>query len=349
MKFLQPDKVQEIVKFVMEEIGKHSKEHDQQDKQVDQCKLQPKHEQRESLSNDAPVISLYGGTDKQQIDSEINPNNYSTIIPLYKNKKEDVKENRVIEDEKYFFNHSGESLLEDRLIDVPSEYIQYTPARVAVGRAGSRPKTSTLLRFRFDHAAAVDAVYGEVDQEILDRLDLFTVYTKVEEKEVYIRRPDLGRRLSEESKQLIREKCMHSPTVQIITSNGLSASAINENLEDVYLSLQQSLKNLNIQVGTSFYAHEGRVGLMDDVGEVLQPEVVINLIGERPGLVSAESMSAYICYKPHHGTIESDRMVISNIHKGGIPPIEAGAYLGTVVERILKHKASGVNLIQKEG
>src|SRR5699024_2692073 len=148
------------------------------------------------------------------------------------------------------------------------------------------------------------------------------------------------RRFTEDSKRIIREKCKQSPTVQIIASNGLSASAINENLEDVYLSLKQSLDNLNIETGTPFYVNEGRVGIMDDVGEVLSPDVVVNLIGERPGLVSAESLSAYLCYKPKHGMIESDRMVISNIHKGGIPPIEAGAYLGTVVERILKHKAS---------
>jgi ethanolamine ammonia-lyase small subunit len=88
---------------------------------------------------------------------------------------------------------------------------------------------------------------------------------------------------------------------------------------------------------------------MDEIGEILQPDVVIILIGERPGLVSAESLSAYICYKPRIGTIEADRMVVSNIHKGGIPPVEAGAYLGTVIQKILKFEASGVSLVKKEG
>src|SRR5690625_7321883 len=100
-----------------------------------------------------------------------------------------------------------------------------------------------------------------------------------------------------------KKLCNYSQTVQTIASNGLSASAVNANLEDVYLSLKQSLNNLNIQMGTTFYANQGRVGLMDDVGEVLEPEIVVNLIGERPGLVSAESLSAYLCYKDRKSVV----------------------------------------------
>ena len=224
-----------------------------------------------------------------------------------------------------------------------------TPARIAVGRAGPRPRTNTWLTFRFDHAAAVDAVYGEVSQSLLKRLGLFSVTTLVKDKEEYIRRPDLGRRLSKEAKHIILEKCEKSPVVQIVISNGLSADAIEANIEDTYLSLKQSLKQLNIQTGTTFYVDKGRVALMDDIGDLLMPEVVIMLIGERPGLISAESMSAYLCYKPRKGTVEADRMVVSNIHKGGIPPVEAGAYLGTVIQKVLKYQASGVALVQKEG
>lgn len=229
------------------------------------------------------------------------------------------------------------------------DLISKTPSRIGVGRAGLRPKTDTWLKFRFDHAAAVDAVYGDVNEELLKRLDLFKVSTKVRDKEVYIRRPDLGRKLSDEAKQMISEKCRKAPTVQIIVSDGLSSSAVEENVEDVYLSLQQSLKSLGLDSGTPFYIEKGRVAVMDDVGEALQPKVVVLLIGERPGLVSAESLSAYLCFKPRKGTIEADRMVISNIHKGGIPPVEAGAYLGTVIQKILKYEASGVSLVQKEG
>lgn len=230
-----------------------------------------------------------------------------------------------------------------------TELRKKTPARIAVGRAGTRPKTNTWLQFRFDHAAAVDAVYGEVPKEILERLNFFQVNTRVLDKEEYIRRPDLGRRLSDDSKKVVLDKCKHSPKVQIVASNGLSAKALEENLEDVYLSLEQSLNNLNIEIGTTFYVDKGRVALMDEIGDLLQPDIVIILIGERPGLVSAESLSAYICYKPRIGTIEADRMVVSNIHRGGIPSVEAGAYLGTLIQKILKYEASGVSLVKKEG
>ncbi len=223
-----------------------------------------------------------------------------------------------------------------------------TPARIGVGRAGPRPRTTTWLKFRYDHAAAVDAVSGEVPTSLLAQLTLFSVTTKATDNEVYIRRPDYGRRLSDESKRVIKEKCIDRPTIQIIVSDGLSSKAVEENVEDVYLSLEQSLMSLGYKLGTPFYIERGRVAVMDEVGELLKPDVIVLLIGERPGLVSAESLSAYLCYQPRIGTIEANRMVVSNIHKGGIPPVEAGAYLGSVVERILKYKASGIALVQKE-
>ncbi|MCP1146662.1 ethanolamine ammonia-lyase subunit EutC [Lysinibacillus endophyticus] len=225
-----------------------------------------------------------------------------------------------------------------------------TPARIGIGRSGPRPLTKSLLKFRLDHAAAVDSVYGEVDTALLEKLGFFTIQTKVEnDKETYILRPDLGRKLNEHAKEVLINRCIMQPQVQIIASNGLSAKAINANLENVYLSLVQSLESLQLTIGTPFYIEQGRVGLMDDIGELLKPTVVIYLIGERPGLVTAESMSAYICYQPRHGTIESDRTVVSNIHQGGIPPVEAGAFLGTLIEKILKYEASGIKLVEKEG
>ncbi|MCP8970403.1 ethanolamine ammonia-lyase subunit EutC [Ectobacillus ponti] len=225
-----------------------------------------------------------------------------------------------------------------------SDMLSSTPARIAVGRSGYRPKTDAWLQFRLDHAAAVDAVYSEVSRELLERLELFTVRTRVTDKETYILRPDLGRLLQEEDAALLRTRCRNRPQVQIIASDGLSAAAVESNLEDVYLAFRQSLAHLGLQSGTPFFIHRGRVAVMDQVGDLLEPEVVVYFIGERPGLVSAESLSAYLCYRPRKGTIEADRMVVSNIHAGGIPPVEAGAYLGTVVQRILLQQASGVHL-----
>lgn len=223
-----------------------------------------------------------------------------------------------------------------------------TPARIAVGRSGCRPRTSSLLQFRFDHAAAVDAVYGQVSDDLLSRLGLFQVNTKVSDKEEYLRRPDLGRKLSNKAINTIKTMCKMRPTVQIIVSDGLSAKAVEENAEDVFLSLRQSLRIAEIDEGVPFYIDKGRVAVMDEVGEMLQPDVIVLLIGERPGLVSPESLSAYFCYKPRIGTIEAERMVISNIHKGGIPPAEAGAHLCTVIQKILHYRASGIHLVEKE-
>ncbi|WP_066288635.1 ethanolamine ammonia-lyase subunit EutC [Bacillus sp. FJAT-29937] len=285
-------------------------------------------------------------TDEERAHGKVEIRNYIDTKPSKSSSEKEAVARKEKQHEQAVYPVSGieNPLNPEDLKDLISK----TPARIGVGRAGLRPKTSTWLKFRYDHAAAVDAVYGDVNKDLLERLDLFKVSTMVSDKEVYIRRPDYGRKLSEEAKQVIKEKCKKAPTVQIIVSDGLSSSAVEENAEDVYLSLQQSLKSLGIDTGTPFYIEKGRVAVMDDVGELLNPKVVVLLIGERPGLVSAESLSAYLCYEPKKGTIEADRMVISNIHKGGIPPVEAGAYLGTVIQKILKYEASGVSLVQKE-
>ncbi|MBN8201130.1 ethanolamine ammonia-lyase subunit EutC [Bacillus sp. NTK034] len=282
-------------------------------------------------------------TEKQDTDSLIKIKSYHNANDLKMTSPDKASHDKTE-------SHSQKTGIDNPADPVELEALKSkTPARIGVGRAGSRPKTDTWLKFRFDHAAAVDAVYGNVNDELINRLGLFKVNTMVNEKEVYIRRPDYGRKLSEEAKKTILAKCQKGPAVQIILSDGLSSSAIEENAEDVFLSLQQSLKNLGLDMGTPFYIEKGRVAVMDEVGELLKPKVVVLLIGERPGLVSAESLSAYLCYEPRKGTIEADRMVISNIHKGGIPPAEAGAYLGTVIQKVIKYEASGVSLVKKEG
>ncbi|MEX2415050.1 MAG: ethanolamine ammonia-lyase subunit EutC [Paenibacillaceae bacterium] len=220
-----------------------------------------------------------------------------------------------------------------------------TPARIGVWRAGTRPLTRTMLKFFLDHAAAVDSVNGEVSQELIDKFGLFTVETCIDNKEHYLKRPDKGRLINEQGVALIKERCIRKPQVQIVVSDGLSAGAIEANLADVLPSLLDSLKAQQLQAGKPFFVKGGRVACMDHIGELLEPEVLVILIGERPGLVSASSMSAYMCYRPRKGMVESQRTVISNIHRGGTPPVEAGAHIGTILKRMLEQKASGVNLM----
>lgn len=225
-----------------------------------------------------------------------------------------------------------------------SELLTSTPARIGVWRAGTRPLTREILKFRWDHAAAIDSVYGEVDPIVLEEFGLFRVDTLYGNTENYLKRPDMGRILTEESVELLRQKCKMKPQVQVVVSDGLSASAVDANLRDVYPSLMDSLHANGLHAGTPFFVRGGRVAVMDHIGEILQPEVLVLLIGERPGLVSSQSMSAYMCYRPRRGTVESDRTVISNIHRGGTPPVEAGAYMGTVLKKMLEQQTSGVNL-----
>lgn len=225
-----------------------------------------------------------------------------------------------------------------------NELLASTPARIGVWRTGTRALTKEVLKFRRDHAAAVDSIYGEACQALLDEFDLFTVETRYENTENYLKRPDMGRIITEYGIAEIQKRCKLKPQVQIVVSDGLSANAVDANLGDVYPSLLDSLSAYGLSTGTPFFVRGGRVAVMDHIGEIVQPEVLVLLIGERPGLVSSKSLSAYICYKPRKGTVESDRTVISNIHRGGTPPLEGGAHIGTIVNKMLEQKTSGVNL-----
>lgn len=221
-----------------------------------------------------------------------------------------------------------------------------TPARILLGRAGARQKTSSYLRFQADHAAAIDAVFMDVSEEVLNANALIQVQTVVQDKDEYLMKPDLGKKLSEEARQTIAASIEKGKQVQIIVVDGLSSTSIEANISDILPALMQGLKNEGLSVGTPFFIKYGRVGVMDDVAPLVDCEVLVELIGERPGLITAESMSAYMAYRPNHRTVEAERTVISNIHRGGTPPTEAGAHLATVVKKMIEHKASGVQLSQ---
>ncbi|MBQ8852659.1 MAG: ethanolamine ammonia-lyase subunit EutC [Oscillibacter sp.] len=221
-----------------------------------------------------------------------------------------------------------------------------TTARIGVGRCGPRLKTQTLLTLRADHAQARDAVFADVDQAVLDRLGLFTVQTRCADKDTFITRPDLGRLLSDEAVKTLKERCAPNPDVQIFAADGLSSTAIEANLEKILPVLTDALQAQGLTVGTPFYLRFGRVGAEDHVAEVLGAKAVCVLIGERPGLATAESMSAYIVYNAYMGMPEAKRTVVSNIHRNGTAAVEAGAYIAEVIEKILAQKASGVDLVK---
>ena len=219
-----------------------------------------------------------------------------------------------------------------------------TPARLGSGRAGARYKTLTMLRFRADHAAAQDAVFSQVPEDFAEKHGLVAVQTKCRDKDEYLTRPDLGRTFDEENQKKIRTAISQKPRVQIVIGDGLSSNAIMANAMDCLAAIRDGLKLKGIELDKTVFVRYCRVGAGDAVGDVTGCELVCVLVGERPGLVTAKSMSAYITYKPHTGVLESARTVVSNIHDGGTPAVEAGAHIAELIDTILRRKVSGVGL-----
>ena len=219
-----------------------------------------------------------------------------------------------------------------------------TPARLGSGRAGPRYKTLTMLRFRADHAAAQDAVFSQVPEDFAQKNGLIGVQTQCKDKDQYLTRPDLGRRFDQENQKKIRDAVRGAPRVQIVIGDGLSSAAILANAMDCMAAIRDGLKVRGIETGQGIFVRYCRVGAGDAVGDITGCEVVCVLVGERPGLVTDKSMSAYITYKPHTGVSESSRTVVSNIHAQGTPAVEAGAFVAELIETILKRKVSGVGL-----
>ena len=229
----------------------------------------------------------------------------------------------------------------------PEKYRQLkekTPARLGSGKAGARYKTLTMLRFRADHAAAQDAVFSLLPEDFGEKNGLVSVQTKCKDKDEYLTRPDLGRCFDEKNQQIIRSGVSGSPTEQIVVGDGLSPAAIAANAMDCLAAIKDGLKLRGIDTGKGIFVKFCRVGAGDAIGDVIGCQVVCMLVGERPGLVTDKSMSAYITYQPHTGVLESARTVVSNIHAQGTPAVEAGAFVAELIGKILERKVSGVEL-----
>ncbi|EJE7756579.1 ethanolamine ammonia-lyase subunit EutC [Listeria monocytogenes] len=221
---------------------------------------------------------------------------------------------------------------------------QMTPARLGLWRAGPRYKTETILRFRADHAVAQDSVFSYVSEDLVKEMNFIPVNTKCQDKDEYLTRPDLGREFDDEMVEVIRANTTKNAKLQIVVGDGLSSAAIEANIKDILPSIKQGLKMYNLDFDNIIFVKHCRVPSMDKIDEITGADVVCLLVGERPGLVTAESMSAYIAYKPTVGMPEARRTVISNIHSGGTPPVEAGAYIAELIHNMLEKKCSGIDL-----
>jgi ethanolamine ammonia-lyase small subunit len=203
-----------------------------------------------------------------------------------------------------------------------------TPARVLVGRVGSSYRTETLLALREDHASAVDAVHAEIDLErdlgkaFVERWGLFEVSTLAKDKAEYLLRPDLGRRLDGRAIEALG-CCPTGCDLQVAIGDGLSAAAVVAQVPDLLPILAKGASRLGWSFGRPFFIRGCRVGALNDLGDRLAPTVAVLLIGERPGLATADSLSAYLAYRPAAGQNDAHRNLISNIHARGTPPAEA--------------------------
>lgn len=224
----------------------------------------------------------------------------------------------------------------------------FTPARLGLWRSGPRYKTQSMLRFRADHAAAQDAVFSDVPEELVEEMGFTSVVTKCTDKDEYVTRPDLGRQFDEANTEIIKNNTKRGAKVQIVVGDGLSSAAVGANIKEILPSIKQGLKMFDLDFDTPIFVKYCRVGAMDAIGELTDADCVCMLIGERPGLVTAESMSAYLAYKPTVGMPEARRTVISNIHKGGTPAVEAGAYIAEIIKNIIDKKKSGIDLKESE-
>lgn len=223
-----------------------------------------------------------------------------------------------------------------------------TPARLGVGRTGSRYRTVTMLRFRADHALAQDSVFSDVPEQFWKEHGLPFVQTACRSKDEYLTRPDLGRRFLPEAQQTLKTVCGQNPKLVLVIGDGLSSNAIVTNAMECAAAIRQGLKSLGIAEPPAVFVKYCRVGASDALGEITGCECVCMLVGERPGLVTSESMSCYITYAPRPGIPESQRTVISNIHRQGTPAVEAGAHIASLLARILRQKASGIALRREQ-
>ncbi len=247
---------------------------------------------------------------------------------------------------------SGDLIRESGLEPFSSAWLEAvrnrTPARIFQGRAGVGYKTQTQLELRRDHAAALDAVHAEIDLErdfgsdFIARWKLFEVQSQATSKPQYLMRPDLGRRLSSEASTAIRQHCSAAADLQIVIGDGLSAAAVSEQVPLLLPLLAMGAAERGLKLGQPFFVRYCRVGVLNDIGELLNPRVVVLLIGERPGLATAQSLSAYFAHQPRLGQTDAQRNLISNIHERGVPPQQAAERILDFAQLIMQSGQSGV-------
>jgi len=238
--------------------------------------------------------------------------------------------------------------------DLPARIVEMirsrTPARLLAGHTGGAYRTATQLELRAAHAAARDAVRTDFDlrkhlgRELIEEFGILEAHTQAMSKDEYLLRPDLGRRLSVESRKEIESLRTRAPDLQIVIGDGLSTTAITTQVPSLLPLLVKGAMARQWSIGKPIAVHFCRVGVLNDVGDLLHPRVAVLLIGERPGLATAESLSAYMAYRPRARQTDADRNLISNIHSRGIRNEEAATRILNLAAKMMSIESSGVSV-----
>lgn len=230
---------------------------------------------------------------------------------------------------------------------------RFTDARIALGRTGCSVLTDEYLRFSLAHARARDTINLPFDRQMIRKrledmgLDVVFAESAATSRDVFIRRPDLGRRLSEVSRERLRKMKYAGADVLIVIGDGLSSKAVHKQAVPLIHEFLPYMRELGLSVGPIVLAKQSRVALGDDIAEVMNCGLVAMLIGERPGLSSPDSLGVYMTYKSFAGRLESERNCISNIRPEGLPYERAAFKLAWLVEMAFANKVSGTALKDK--
>ncbi|MEX3785020.1 ethanolamine ammonia-lyase subunit EutC [Paraburkholderia sp. BR14374] len=225
---------------------------------------------------------------------------------------------------------------------------RFTRARIALGRAGNSLPTAPLLAFNLAHAQARDAVHHPLDADALHAqlqeqgFNTLDVHSAAPDREHYLRRPDLGRRLSDESRTTLARLPTQLNDVLFVIGDGLSAFAASKQAVPLLQAIHPKLADWTI--GPVVVARQARVALGDEIGELLDAKIVVMLIGERPGLSSPDSLGIYITYAPKVGCSDAQRNCISNVRPEGLDYPQAAHKLHYLLTQARTLRLTGVGL-----
>jgi ethanolamine ammonia-lyase small subunit len=241
-------------------------------------------------------------------------------------------------------------LPETDLSDILQKVRAQTPARLLAGRSGAAYRTNTQLELREAHAAARDAVRTELNlltnlgQDFVRKWNLFEACSRAATKDEYLLRPDLGRHLNDSSQAEVTRRCTTGRDFQVVIGDGLSVTAVALQVPRLLPLLCEGAKTRGWSLGEIFVIRHCRVGILNEIGELLEPKVVVLLIGERPGLATAESLSAYLAYRPKAQDTDANRNLISNIHTRGVSTEQAAQRTLNLAAAMMETQKSGFQL-----